>query len=779
MVKPIKRGWLALLRLKKKKPQQPQRTIVQRWWLPLSMLLIAIAWGAWQWFKPEPIYFALVGPMTGSSAVSGQAMLEAVSLYINQANQQGGIYGHVLGLKVFDDRANPELAKLHAQKIVDDPSIIGVLGHYSSNTSLAASPIYKQYGIPVITGSATNDSLTKDNPWYFRTIFSNNDQAALMANYAYKILKKRQASLVYIDDAFGKQLGDAFAKTSREIGLEIKNKWKIEADYSNLAEIQEELKKTYKDDKKGLLYLATHSTASLKLIVSLREVGKEITIIGSDAITTPNFITKLKEYPQERSRPGYYTEGIYATPPFLSDIAGLKAQQFQLLYEQTYHHPASTTASTYYDAILTFAETLKRAKIDFSISTSKQRQALRQALWNIGGFNSAVETTTGSLYFDNHGNVVNIIPVGRYRNGHLIPALEQFQPLHDFSAIDNVLDAALNHKIINVNNKFMHRTQVVYTGIDFIEIRELDAKNGSFLADFYLWFRFQDDFDDQNISFLNGQDYLTDLGKPVLSKRSEIRGQTTHAYRIKEKFKVNFDFSAYPLDKQLLTISLRHKHLTREYIIYVTDKIGMERQGYTLLEKLKKQKSFNISGWFSNKLLVFQNFQKTTSTLGLPERFNNIQQIAYSQFNIHLGIERHVTSFILKNLMPMIFLVILGYMVFFMPNSAFGQRITLTANVIIATSLFHLRLASNMSHVDYIILIEYIFYIIYFLSMLTSIIVIKEHLLYQICKDEHTNLSKHTICQHLNFAKQLNTFGRIFYPVFILVSISLLIYLYR
>ncbi len=753
------------------------------WSLLFITFSMIVAVSALYWLKPQPIYFALVGPMTGNNAVSGQAMTESVELYIDILNQQRGFLDRKLALKIFDDRSNAALAKIHAKTIVDDPSIVGVLGHYDSRTSLAASSIYEEFGMPVITSSATSDELTKNNPWYFRTTFSNHDQAALMANYVYKVLNHHKASVVLSKEAFGEQLGQSFIKTARDIGLEIQHVWEIEADLSNLATIRDEIVDLYADeknkDKADVLYLATRSAESLELIVALRDHSKGLTLVGSDAITSPDFTEKLKQYPQERSRPGYYTEDIYVTPPFLNDIAGLKAQQFQLQYEETYQHPPSTTAFSYYDAILTFTEALKRSHINDSESIVEQRQQLRQALWDIAGFSSAVEASMGSLYFDNNGNVVNIVPVGRYRNGHIIPALEQFQPLHDFSAIDDVLGAALSDQIINVNKKFMHRTQVVYTGIDFIEIRELDLKNGSFVADFYLWFRFKDEFDDDNITFINGRNQIKGIGDPVISKRTESSGQTTRAYRVKGKFKMNFDFSAYPLDRQSLSIRFRHKNKTREHIIYVTDKIGMLGTETDLIYKFDRQESFQVSGWVVNEFLVFQNFQKTTSTLGLPERFNNIQQIAYSQFNIHLAIDRRVSSFVLKNLMPMMFLVVLGYLVLFMPDSSFGQRITLSANVIIATSLFHLRFASNMSHVDYIVLIEYVFYVIYFLSMLTTILVIKEHQLLQLCTDEHATLGKRRTRRYQTLAKRLRLFGRVFYPFFIIFVISLLIYLYR
>jgi len=745
-------------------------------WVLLLCISLSVAGTMWL-FKAQPIYLALVGPMTGTGAESGKTMREAVELHIDEINQAGGIQNRPLILKIYDDRNKVELAEIQARRIAKDPDILAVIGHYSSNTSLAASPIYQAAAILAITASATADKLTSDNPYYFRSIFNNSDQAVLMSHYAYKILEHKRSSIVYLDNVFGSQLAQAYINASRGVGLEINNIWKIESDLSNLDEIKEQIVASYKQDadKAGVLYMAINGANAVHFIIALKELGDPVPIIGPDSLTSPSFLEKLQEYPQERSRPGYYTDGIYATPPFLTDIAGQSAQLFRLRYFEKYQSQPYAAASVYYDAALLLSTALNNVlKKNPHKSGAELRKHLVHALWEFSDLDTAVEATTGSLYFSNTGDVVNTIPVGHYENGLLIPAVEQFQPLHDLGGIDNVLKSALEDQIITVNKKFMHRTQVVYTGVDFIDINELDVHNNSFTADFYLWFRFQKSYGDRYINFNNSFEPFSDLGDPILTKSVPEEDYITHVYRVKEKFKVNFDFSAYPLDKQKLLIQFRHNSLTREHVLYVTDKLGMDLQKQGLLGKINKQDTFTINGWFPYNALVFQNFQKTSSTLGLPERFNNSQQIAYSQFNIVVSIQRYVGGFILKNLLPIFFLLILGYLVYFMPDSAFSQRIALSSNLILATSLFHLKLAASMSSISYFILIEYVFYIIYFLSILTTAIAIYDHVLHRKLKEETRGTTQHTIYQ--NKIRYLGLFGKVFYPAFILFSMTLLVY---
>ena len=66
-----------------------------------------------------------------------------------------------------DDQADPKVGTTVAQKLVD-AKVAGVVGHLNSGTSIPASPIYNDAGIPVISGSATNPKLTEQG---FKTQF--------------------------------------------------------------------------------------------------------------------------------------------------------------------------------------------------------------------------------------------------------------------------------------------------------------------------------------------------------------------------------------------------------------------------------------------------------------------------------------------------------------------------------------------------------------------------------------------------------------------------------
>lgn len=746
-------------------------------WKLLLIILPLFILGFWAWqndllpsldLEKDAFYIAISGPMSGKSKANGIAMVEGVQLYLSQVNRQGGINGKPVKLLIFDDQNKTELASANALEIATKTPALAVIGHYTSSASLAAAPIYQKYGIPAISGSATADELTKNNDWYFRTIFNNSDQGALLANYVYKVLHHDTAHILFDENAYGSTLASAFIQSAKLIGLSVKHQWHFNStNQTNVSHTIRDMVATLKTelDNPGILFLATHSTEAVEAITELRRLGRKIPIIGADALSSSNFLQKLSNYPQERTRPGYYSDGIYTTSPFLFDIANERAQDFRHAFVKKYQIEPKITSAMYYDAAVVALHGIKQALVaNQMMSLPEKRYQVRESLLQLSRLENALEGVTGYLYFDENGDVIQSIPVGIYKSGQAIAAMRQYQALTNLRNIENLLQKVLDNEIIQVNGKFMSLAQVVYVGIDFNDISELDPKSSTFTTDFYLWFRFRGHFDDKNINFVNiFSPEATHLLEPILERESSLEpGVTTRTYRFKTQFKVHFDFHDYPLDQQILPIYFRHNVLTRDKLIYVVDMQGMnieqlESQGITSSPESKH--FFSIGGWYIYQLSFFQNTQTNDSTLGLPELFGEQQRIEYSQFNAVLKIERHLLNFVLKNLLPTLFLVVLGYIAFFLGD--FKLALTMGVNMIVATSLFHLKLSAEMPKIDYLFLMEYFFYMVYALAIFIIVIqVILEHL-----SGKDTEKSK-------IFAIRLRRFSKILYPIFILVFVG-------
>src|SRR5213079_3550673 len=104
-----------------------------------------------------------VAPLTGGIAHLGKDNENGARLAVEEANAAKIRIGGketAFELLAEDDQADPKVGTTVAQKLVD-AKVAGVVGHLNSGTSIPASNIYNQAGIPVISGSATNPKLTE------------------------------------------------------------------------------------------------------------------------------------------------------------------------------------------------------------------------------------------------------------------------------------------------------------------------------------------------------------------------------------------------------------------------------------------------------------------------------------------------------------------------------------------------------------------------------------------------------------------------------------------
>ena len=165
-----------------------------------------------------------VAPMSGGQAHYGKDNENGVRMAIEELNTQNIVIG---GKKIRfeiaaeDDAADPKQGTAVAQKLCD-AKVSGVVGHLNSGTTIPASKIYNDCGIPHVTGAATNPNLTK--PGYkttYRIIANDNALGAGLAFYAADALKLKKVAVIDDRTAYGQGVADVFKKTAQAKGMQI------------------------------------------------------------------------------------------------------------------------------------------------------------------------------------------------------------------------------------------------------------------------------------------------------------------------------------------------------------------------------------------------------------------------------------------------------------------------------------------------------------------------------------------------------------------------------
>jgi len=162
-----------------------------------------------------------VGPTSGGIAHLGKDNENGARMAIDELNAKGvTIGGKKAKFELFaeDDAGDPKQGTAVAQKLADE-KVQGVVGHLNSGTSIPASKVYSDAGIPQISPSATNPKFTRNGyKTTFRVVADDVHLGGTLGRYAVNELHGK--SIAVIDDrtAYGQGVAEEFEKAVKASG---------------------------------------------------------------------------------------------------------------------------------------------------------------------------------------------------------------------------------------------------------------------------------------------------------------------------------------------------------------------------------------------------------------------------------------------------------------------------------------------------------------------------------------------------------------------------------
>ena len=598
----------------------------------------------------DGIHIALIGPMTGDTAINGQAYLKGVKMAVEEINQQGGINDQKILIDVYDDQNNFEIARQQAEKIANDNHAMLVIGHNYSSCSIAGGQVYLKNKIPAITPTSTNPSVTITNPYYFRITFNDNLQGRFLGNYAKKVLHCKAACIISESREYGRNLSEIFKKTLQELDtpvflhefFDVSDK-SLEQD---LDQIVKKLKQTLDQQHESpiIIYLSVHSPQGVSLIRRIRDLKITNPIMTPDALASQSFVEGFSGLKKEKMSPGYYTDGIYVATPFIYDTAKESAQHFKENFIQRFNENPDWRAAFAFDAANLAIYAFKQAGVTGASSTiENERNAVRESLEQMNHIQYALEGITGFNYFDQNGDTPKPISIGVYKNNRLISALTQLQAVFNKNEIADVNQAINQERLVRVDGQLMYKTNVVYTGIELTEIKSIDYKDRVCTIDFYVWFRYQGEIDFQEIVFDNAIESIK-LSNPIKTDQS---GHIKYsAFHVVGTFKMDYLHHAYTPGEHLIGLRFHHHSLNANNLIFVTDIIGMRlRDNESIAERIQQPKILsNAHDCQVTKAMFHRNVIQKNSLGSLQFLNDKTGMIDYSCFNLEVWIIKNSLS---------------------------------------------------------------------------------------------------------------------------------------
>ena len=290
-----------------------------------------------------------VAPLTGPQSHLGKDNENGARMAVEELNAKGLEIG---GAKVKfelvpeDDQADPKQGTIVAQKLVD-AKVNGVIGHLNSGTSIPASKIYFDAGIPQISGSATNPKYTQQGfSTTFRVIANDIQQGKVLGEYAAKQLAAKSVAIIDDRTAYGQGLADEFEKAAVAAGVKVAAHEFTTDKATDFSAVLTKIK----SKKVDVVFYGGMDAQAGPIAKQLRALGLKAKYLVGDGGYTPEFI-KLA---------GPAAEGSIASLPGvpLDQMPGGKAfaDAFTAKYGEIQLYSPYT-----YDAVMIMADAMKRA----------------------------------------------------------------------------------------------------------------------------------------------------------------------------------------------------------------------------------------------------------------------------------------------------------------------------------------------------------------------------------------------------------------------------------
>jgi branched-chain amino acid transport system substrate-binding protein len=226
-----------------------------------------------------------VGPTSGSIAHLGKDNENGARMAIDELNAKGVTIGGKKAkfeLLAEDDGADPKQGTAAAQKLVDS-KVNGVIGHLNSGTSIPASKIYSDAGIPQISPSATNTRYTLQGfKTTFRVVANDGQIGSTLGKYAVKDLKGK--SIAVIDDrtAYGQGVADEFEKAVKAAGGKTVGREFTNDKATDFTAILTTLKAKSPD----VVFFGGMDAVAGPMIRQMKQLGINAKFVGGDGICT-------------------------------------------------------------------------------------------------------------------------------------------------------------------------------------------------------------------------------------------------------------------------------------------------------------------------------------------------------------------------------------------------------------------------------------------------------------------------------------------------------------
>jgi branched-chain amino acid transport system substrate-binding protein len=342
-----------------------------------------------------------VAPLTGGSATFGASTRNGVALAFKAVNDAGGIdiggTKYLLNLIFEDDQGSPEVAANAYRKLIDQDEVVAIIGSVMSKCTLAGAPIAQEAGVPMISPTSTNVTVTQTGDYIFRACFIDPFQGAVVASFSYNDLKAKTAAVIF-DNAndYTKGLAEVFKPSFEKLGGKVVAYESFTGE-DQTTDFSAQLT-NIKAANPEVIFLAAYYAAAALEAKQARALGITATFVGGDGWDSSE-LTKLA---------GEAIEGGYFCNHYSPEDPSPINQNYLKKYKETFGQTPDALATLAYDAALILIDSIQRAD-------STDGAAIRDA---IAATN--LQCVSGQIIFDENRNPIKSAAIIKVENGKFV-----------------------------------------------------------------------------------------------------------------------------------------------------------------------------------------------------------------------------------------------------------------------------------------------------------------------------------------------------------------------
>ncbi|MFP5298523.1 MAG: branched-chain amino acid ABC transporter substrate-binding protein [Actinomycetota bacterium] len=318
-----------------------------------------------------------MGALSGDYASIGQPIYNGLEYAVDHLNEAGEL-ACTLEIQKEDSQGNPDQAPPLAQSLVENETLVAVVGPYFSGETLATGDIFNDAGIAFVTPSATNATID-DQGWgtFFRAVGDDEVQGTQAANYLANGLGASTVAVVHDNQDYSKGLADI---VKSELGSAAKGPFIINPEETDYSAVVAQVK----DSGADAVFYGGYAPQAGPLAQQLSEAGVEAQFLSDDGTKDNSF--------GELAGPG--AAGAQVTCPCADPNQVEGGADFVSGMEEAYGEPPGTFAAEAYDAVHLVAEALKDFTGDDAIEDV--RAGIIEYLGGVEGYQGIVKPYTFS-----------------------------------------------------------------------------------------------------------------------------------------------------------------------------------------------------------------------------------------------------------------------------------------------------------------------------------------------------------------------------------------------